>query len=74
MFRLADSVLVQETCINTSGPLVEKHSVVLLLQINRISDLGGGCTVHFGICRVHSPTNALFFILKYTLKFTLKYT
>ena len=31
------------------------------------------CTVHFGICRVHSPTNALF-NLKNTLKFTLKYT
>ena len=31
------------------------------------------CTVHFDICRVHSPTNALF-NLKNTLKFTLKYT
>jgi len=31
------------------------------------------CTMHFEICRVHSPTNALFGF-KNTLKFTLKYT
>ena len=31
------------------------------------------CTVHSGICTVHSPTNALFY-LKNTLKFILKYT
>ena len=30
------------------------------------------CTVHFDICRVHSPTSA--FLLIITLKFTLKYT
>ena len=31
------------------------------------------CTVHFDICRVQSPKNALF-NLKNTLKFALKYT
>jgi len=31
------------------------------------------CTVHFDICRAHSPTDPFLF-LKSTLKFTLKYT
>ena len=32
------------------------------------------CTVHFEICPVHSPTNALFINLVKSFKFTLKYT
>jgi cytochrome c oxidase subunit IV len=31
-------------------------------------------TVHFGIYRVHSPTNALFIKFENALKFTLKFT
>ena len=32
------------------------------------------CTVHFEICVVHTPTNALFLNLVKGFKFTLKYT
>jgi hypothetical protein len=51
MFKLPDPTQVQETCVTTSRPIVEKHRVRPLLQINRISEM-----LKCSIERVFLPT------------------
>jgi len=45
-----------------------------LLQYKQQSNFFYRCTVHFGIYKVHTPTNALFNKFDKVLKFTLKIT
>jgi hypothetical protein len=58
----------------TDNDATKVFSTVLTIQLNFWISYFYRCTVHFDICGVHSPTNALNIQLEKALKFTLKFT